>query len=134
MFREGNAWITPQQILYLNIEPQSGARINAAIFVVTEADLEHFDRREWIYDRVAVTPQLRGVRVEGGTAWAYVAKPKHLMAPPASPAVAAIRQTYLDILARGHHDLGADFLALYNKTTDSAPPHLIVNDVRREDA
>ena len=123
----------PEKIFYLNIQPDADCHINGIIFVVTKEELEKFDQREWIYDRVAVTENLRGVRVEGGTAWAYRAKPEHVSAHPASPRLGAIRRTYLDILATGHRDLGPEFAAAYTASTDPVPQALVVDDVRKSE-
>lgn len=133
VFHDGGRWVTPEKIVYLNVEPDAGARLNGVLFVVTSEELAQFDRREWIYDRVDVRHQLADVRVEGGAAWAYTAKPEHVVERPVSPAQTAIRRTYLDILDQGHRDLGVAFTERYAATTEPVPPGLVIDDVRRDD-
>jgi hypothetical protein len=121
-------WVVPDRTLYLNIRPEQGSSINGVVFVVRDAELAAYDEREWIYDRVAVNGQLEDLRVEGGTAWAYVAKPEYLLEPPDSPRRGAVRQTYLDFLAEGHRRLGAEFERRYYASTEPVPRHLVIDD------
>ena len=129
-YRTAGEFVTPSRIFYLNIRPQAGSAINGVVFVLTQAELAKFDERESVYDRVDVTDSLEGVRVEGGRAWAYRAKPECVFAHPASPRDGAIRKSYLDILAVGHRDLGPDFQAEYEASTDAPLVRLIVEDER----
>jgi hypothetical protein len=103
------------------------------LFVVSTEELQQFDGREWIYDRVDVSGQLTDVRLEGGAAWVYSAKPDFKSAHPASPERGAIRRTYLDILRDGHRDLGSAFAATYEATTEPVPQHLVIDDQRRDE-
>jgi pimeloyl-ACP methyl ester carboxylesterase len=134
VYREGETWVQPSRIFYLNVEPEAGRSVNGILFVVTEAELLRLDAREWIYDRVDVTSMLGGVSVTGGTVWAYSGKPQHVFEHPASPREGAIRRTYLDILDQGQRQLGERFAVEYASTTDGVPPALVVKDVRRDDA
>lgn len=124
----------PRNILYLNIRRQKGSSVAGMLFVVSNSDLEGFDRREWIYDRVDVAAELSGVRVEGGEAIAYVAKPRYVMRNPASPSVAAVRATYLRILDEAFRDLGEEFRTAYERTTDPIPQRLVIDDFQDHSA
>jgi pimeloyl-ACP methyl ester carboxylesterase/cation transport regulator ChaC len=128
------AWAIPERIVYLNISPATGRRVNGVIFVINEDDLRTLDKREWIYDRVKINEMLRGVTVLKGPAWAYVGKPEHLLATQAvEPRQAAIRRSYLDMLDSGKSDLGSSFATAYDDSTDPVPTRLIVLDHRREE-
>jgi pimeloyl-ACP methyl ester carboxylesterase len=129
---ENGAWITPERILYLNIERRAGQRMNGVLFVITDDDLKSLDEREWIYDRVAVDQELRGASVLNGNAWAFVGKPEHILKEPDSPRKAAIRQTYLDILDLGIRELGEDFRTDYEDSTAPVSPHLLIQDHKRD--
>jgi pimeloyl-ACP methyl ester carboxylesterase len=133
VYRDDGCWVTPERILYLNVEPRGSDAVNGILFVVNDDDLARFDAREWIYDRVDVTSALRGAAVDGGTLWVYRGKAEHLLEQPSSPRTGAIRRTYLDILNDGHRALGDQFTRRYNDTTDPVPPALVVDDVRRDD-
>jgi pimeloyl-ACP methyl ester carboxylesterase len=132
-FRDNDGWVTPKRIFYLNVERQTGIRVSGILFVVNSHDLERFDTREWIYDRVDITTALQGVRVDGGTAWVYCGKPEYVSAHPASPQLGAVRRTYLQILADAHQALGGDFVRAYEESTDPVPESLVIDDVRRDD-
>jgi pimeloyl-ACP methyl ester carboxylesterase len=133
MYRDGDRWITPPRIFYLNVQPRAASAVTGVLFVVTAEDLKRLDRREWIYDRVDVTQQLQGVEVTGGTAWIYAAKPEYEAAPPASPDQGAIRRTYVDILDRGLAAMGPGFATRYRDSTDPLPRAIVVDDVRNDD-
>ncbi|MSV35629.1 MAG: gamma-glutamylcyclotransferase [Bryobacterales bacterium] len=125
--------VYPERILYLNVRPKAGSRLNGVLFVVNAAELEGYDRRELIYDRQPITSQLRGVEVTGGDAYLYVAKPECLVRAAASPGQAAIRRSYLNIMEDAFRDLGEEFRAAYQRSSDEPPAHLIIDD-RRDDS
>jgi hypothetical protein len=118
----------PDNILYLNVRPMAGSLINGVLFVVNSQELDGFNRREWIYNRVDVTNQLHGATVESGPAYVYVAKPEYVLTNVASPAQAAIRRTYLKHLEAGFHDLGEIFRIRFEASSDCVPPHLVITD------
>lgn len=133
VYRDAGAWVTPEKIFYLNVEPDAASSLNGILFVVSTDELRQFDEREWIYDRVDVSGQLADVRVEDGAAWVYTAKADYTCAHPASPGQGAIRRTYLDVLRDGHRDLGSAFAAAHDATTEPVPPHLVIDDARRDE-
>ena len=132
-YQEADGWVTPERIVYLNVERQADARVNGVLFVVDAAELERFDKREWIYERVDVTSALTGVTVDGGAAWIYCGKPEYVRNDLSSPRTAAIRATYLQIIDNGHRGLGSEFVRDYDRSTDPVPKALVVADVRRDD-
>jgi cation transport regulator ChaC len=116
----------PPSIIYLNVVPDSGA-INGLVYVIDEQDLPGFDRREFTYSRVDVRDRL-DIEVTGGPVWMYVGKPPYLFSGPASPREAAVRRSYLRIVDSGLSDLGQDFRAGYERSTDPPPAANIVDD------
>jgi hypothetical protein len=128
---DGAGEFVPQNIVYLNVRPSSGDSVNGVLYVVDAMELEGFDRREWIYDRVTITSALRGVRIEGGDACVYVAKPEWVTPEGCTRDRAALRQTYLDIVETGLMELGAEFRSGYDASTDAVPRHLVFADQRR---
>jgi hypothetical protein len=129
-YRADGQLITPERVLYLNVRREPDSHVNAALFVVTNDDLRRFDEREGIYKRERINFDLTGVQVSGGPAWTYVALEEFVWRRQSRPPEAIVRQTYLDILARAHAELGAEFRDEYEATTDPVPPHLVVDDVR----
>jgi hypothetical protein len=122
----------PKNIIYLNVTRVRGDAVCGLLYVVDRAELEGFDRREWIYDRIDVSEAVRGVRLEG-PACVYVAKPEWLIRTPPSRQLAALRQSYLDIIESGLADLGPEFRAEYERSTEPVPYHLVFADRKRGD-
>jgi hypothetical protein len=119
----------PENILYLNIQP-GDALLNGMLYVMTDADIAEFDRREDGYDRIDITAQLRGAEVDGGSAYVYVGRPEFVLRKPRGPEHAAIRQTYIDIINNGLRELGPEFSAAYEASTDPPPAPNIIADLR----
>jgi cation transport regulator ChaC len=124
--------IYPAHILYLNVKRSPGTRVNGVLFVLEPHELGAFDRREWVYDRVDVTGDLRGIEISGGQCFAYVGKPEHVLTDVHSIEVASIRRTYLDILESGLDRLGDGFRREYERSTQPLPGNLVINDQRSD--
>ena len=135
---EHGSEFVPEHIIYLNVRPSSGAPANGVLYVLGLDELEAFDRREWIYDRRAVTSSLRGVVVEAGEAYVYVAKAEWTLDDNRPRSWAALRQSYLDIVEQGLNELeaevGGGFREAYEQSTDAVPSSLIFADRKREAA
>ncbi len=125
--------LVPENIIYLNIHPRTGGVLNGVVFIVRPEELAAFDRREWIYDRRTVTQDLKGVKIVGGEAFAYVAKPELILPPEPSRGYAAIRRTYLNVIDEGLSDWGSDFRRLYENSTQAVPVDLVIDDHKLDD-
>jgi hypothetical protein len=119
--------MTPETILYLNVRRDPQTSLPAIVFVVDQQELQAYDQRESIYDRVDVTDDL-DVRVEGGRAYMYVCRPEHCLSDVRSAEKGAIRATYLQIVENGLAQLGEDFRRGYVASTDAVPEHLVIKD------
>jgi cation transport regulator ChaC len=117
----------PEKIIYLNVRRAPGTQVNGVLYVVGATALAGFDGREWVYDRIDITEVLGSVEVRGGSAWMYVGKPEFVVAAPQRPEY-AVRQTYLDAVEQGLSDLGREFRAGYEASTDVVPEGLIMQD------
>lgn len=125
--------VFPKNIVYLNVSHKAYSLLNGVLFVVRPEELEAFDRREWIYDRLAVAKDLRGVSVVGGEAYVYVGKPEfHIPAKP-TPETAAVRRTYLNVVEEALCEWGQEFRQQYNLTTQAVPEELIIQDRKMQD-
>jgi cation transport regulator ChaC len=120
----------PSAILYLNVRRQIGELLNGVAFAINPEELARFDERESIYERIDITNELTDVRVENGLAYVYAGLPQCEMRQVDSPAVAAVRATYVAIVNQGLEDHGAEFRAAYDASTDPVPQHLIIDDRR----
>jgi hypothetical protein len=127
--------LVPASILYLNISRAGApAAVNGVLIALSPDQLEAMDRREWIYDRFDVTGALRGVRVTGGPAFAYVAKLEYVLRDVARPEDAAVRASYLEIIETGLAELGPACRAAYERSTEPVPAHLVIADRYDPDA
>jgi gamma-glutamylcyclotransferase (GGCT)/AIG2-like uncharacterized protein YtfP len=117
----------PETILYLNVVEDPDSILNGILFIVSASELESFDERESIYDRLDVTDQL-SIPVSGGRAYVYVCRPEHTLREASSPAYGAVRATYIDIVETGLRELGDSFRAGYERSSDAIPLHLIIQD------
>jgi cation transport regulator ChaC len=124
--------LVPQSILYLNIQPDAGGSVNGVLFLASTGELEAFDRRESVYNRVRATGDLRGVTIEGGDAWVYVGKPEHVRRSVARPAEAAVCSTYLEIIDAALRYWGDEFRREWEHSSDPVPQHLVIRDRRKE--
>ena len=117
----------PKNIVYLNVAPSAGT-LNGLVYVIQKSDLEGYDKREAVYDRVDVQSDLIDLQVRNGPVWMYVGKPEHVLRRKAAREEAAIRRSYIDIVEAGLQELGPEFRAGYLQSTDTPPEENIVQD------
>jgi hypothetical protein len=125
---DGDRRVHPDKIVYLNVRPVADSQLSVVAFVVDERELKAMHEREWIYTPTDITASLRGVSVEGGPALMYVARPEYVLTHAAGPREAAVRRSYLAIVADGLRDADPAFRSAYEQTTDAVPEHLVVDD------
>jgi hypothetical protein len=118
----------PRNIVYLNVRRSPGALLNVVLFVVNDDELQAMHGREWIYNPLAVTTDLRGVHIEGGEAIMYGARDEYLVRSNSSRLEAAIRASYLRILSKALDARTAAFRDEYARTTDAVPSDLVIDD------
>jgi pimeloyl-ACP methyl ester carboxylesterase/cation transport regulator ChaC len=133
VYKDQGVWVTPKRIAYLNLASRLGGRVNGIVFVINENDLNAFDEREWIYERVAINDQLRGLTVMNGSAWAFVGRQEHCVDTPSDRRSTAVRTTYLSMLEAGFKELGSSFISGYEQSTDPVPTELIIDDHKRDE-
>jgi cation transport regulator ChaC len=119
--------VYPKNILYLNIS-RSDAALNGVLYIIDDAEVATFDKREAVYDRVDVRDQVTDVEIIGGAVWAYVGKPAHVLTAAVSAREAAVRQSYIHIVESGLKELGPTFSAEYRRSTDLPPEANIIDD------
>jgi hypothetical protein len=125
--------VYPEKIVYLNVQPSPGVKMNCVLFVLRDAELRLMHQREWIYAPTDVNPDLRGVHLDSGTALMYVARKEYLLQGGGTPREAAIRRSYLSIVEQGLRRTTAAFRADYEATTEPAPGRLVIDDLLDRD-
>jgi hypothetical protein len=98
------------------------------IFVLDNRDLDAMHAREWIYEPVAVTDQVRDVTIAGGDALMYVGLHEHRVQDATRREATAIRASYLRILDNALKGADANFREEYQATTEPVPAHLVIED------
>lgn len=131
-YRDGEEKIYPDRILYLNIRPCATSVLNGVIISVNRKELASMDAREWIYDRIPVTSLLEPSIVDGGQVFAYVGKPDYLLTNAVSPAVAAVRTTYVALVEKGLSERSPGFRRGFELSTEAPPEHLLIDDLKDE--
>ncbi len=127
-YEEEGARVYPEQILYLNVRRDPDTLMNCTVFVLREDELAVMHGREWIYNGLVATADLRGVRLEGGDALMYVGKAEHRVRSATSPHDVAVRKSYLRMLDRVLDSVDPAIRAEYRQTTDPMPEHLVIDD------
>ena len=122
--------VYPENILYLNIGPDPLCSMNGVAFVVRADDVAGFDKREWIYDRIDISSQVRDIRLSSEL-WAYVGKPEYRMTGEQDFHKAAVRASYLAIVEEGLASWDDEFRTQYRRSTDPVPTRLVIADHRQ---
>jgi hypothetical protein len=122
----------PAKIAYLNFQPDPNCKSNCSLFVINKKDLAGFDTREWIYERRDFTDQLDGVKLEGGSAYAYVGR-KQFLYDTANPGEVRMRSSYFDIVEKALEQKSPEYRKDYWAGTDPLQPLRItdVNDLTK---
>ncbi len=125
-------------VTYLGLRRDDAARVNGAVFRVTDEELEMFDRRELRYRRADVTAAVSsGAGSSSGRIFTYLprrdAVARHRRS--AEQGTDRISSWYLDRVTRAFSRIGPDYLEAYYASTDALPspvadlvPHRIPND------
>src|ERR1035438_3137225 len=102
--------------------------VSSMSYVIDEADLRAFDKREYIYDRMNVGPEILGLKVAGGPVWVYVGKPPFVVnaLPPVNDA--AVRVSYVRIVDKGLDEFGLEFRRQYEASSEPVPTSNLIDD------
>ena len=116
-FKRGEERVPFVGTVALNIHPRKGARMNAILYLVTEAELARFDKRERGYRRADVTDKIEEYRFRGGKVYAYegLLRPG-AGGPPGQDVYVAFRE-FMDTVARACDSIGKDFRTEFDATT-----------------
>lgn len=116
----------PDGIAYLDIVESPHEVINAILIVVDQSLLSFLDKREWIYDRIAIAPEQLNVQVHHGPIFAYRGKPEHRL-PSFKGQAISIRGSYIDILRDALKELSPQFIKTFFSTTRHSNLPLILD-------
>jgi hypothetical protein len=128
--QQGDNRLYPENIIYLNVTSDARSVINGLVYELNDEDLQSFDAREWIYDRVDITDRLVDVAVSGGRVFMYVGAEPYLLSGQTNSKKTAIRKSYVNIVDRGLESLGASARLTYDASTQSLPESLVIEDFK----
>lgn len=122
----GNYFFT-DSFTYLNIEPCYNCKMNGMLFVITEDELESYNRRESSYNRININDNLLNITILGGNAYAYSAKPNHHFPTNKSTSKyeTIIWEHYVDIIEDALNTMGEKFTEDYLDSSQPVPYHLL---------
>jgi hypothetical protein len=120
--------LTPERIMYLNVQPSPQSELNGVLYFVTGEELKLIDARECGYDRVLVDCEGRVSK-----AYLYLSQPQWICEPGKPRSWAAVRKSYLDAVAEGVDSLGPGFRADYEASTEPVNPDSILYDTINDD-
>jgi cation transport regulator ChaC len=116
----------PKTIVFLNIERSEGSKVNGVVFVCLKSELWMYDKREIMYDKIKINDYLEGVKVVGGDAYTYMARPESCYpTEELEPWQSVIRSRYVEIIEKALDVLGEDFRAEYEEGTQKVPMRLV---------
>lgn len=101
----------------LNIHPREKGRINAILYVITDAEMSEFDKREWGYRRVDVTDQIEEFRFRGGRVYAYEGLPSRTDESPPTQAGYILIEEFADMVTRACDAIGERFRDEFDRST-----------------
>jgi hypothetical protein len=108
-------------VVFLNVQPAGGHRVNGTLLEVSSSDLVELDSRERSYNRVNITKDIEP-RVEG-VVWTYVGGPDAVarFERGLREGRAIVDQNYFDDVKNRFEALGEEVLREYEALTELPP-------------
>lgn len=103
----------------LNIHPKRKGRINAILYLISDADLISLDKREWGYRRMDVTDKIEEFQFRGGKVYVYEGIPERTDGPPAKKGTYILIKEFADQVSGACDALGKNFRDEFDKSTRS---------------
>ena len=123
----------PKYIVYLNVTPSEGSEVYGNLFVIKKGELEYFREREWTYDFIDVSRQVKDVNVKGGAVYTFTAKRKYRIKLLNNRSM-AVRATYIDKVINGFKEYGDRSLKEYERTAAKISSNYIIQDLKDDKA
>lgn len=112
--------------VFLNLRPESSARVNGIVFRVDEDELDSLRKREANYSLVEITGSLTPIFNE--PVFAFICSDKAALSDHDTNCV--IMQKYIDLVKKGFLDQGGQFYEDYVHTTKSSDYQVVAGDYR----
>jgi hypothetical protein len=103
----------------LNIGTKNGSRMNCILYLITQEDLNKFDKREIGYQKVDVTDKIEEYNINGGKVYVYEHVPDQRESSFDGKSYILVKE-YVDLITQACDTIGKDFRAEFDKST--TPP------------
>ena len=100
----------------LNIHPKTRGRINAILYLISNAEMISLDKREWGYRRVDVTDKIEEFQFRGGRVYVYEGLPERRNAFLTKKGTYILMKELVDLLARACDTIGKNFRDEFDKS------------------
>jgi hypothetical protein len=113
----GNERIPVTGTAELNIQTKKKGRINAILYVISNAEMARLDKREWGYRRVDVTDRIEEFRFRGGKVYVYEGLPAGPAESSTQKGTYILIKEFADMVAKACDDRGKNFRDEFDKST-----------------
>jgi hypothetical protein len=115
-FLRGNERIPFDGAVELNIHPKRKGRINAILYLISNAEMISLDKREWGYRRVDVTDKIEECQFRGGRVYVYEGLPERRNAFLTKKGTYILMKEFVDLLASACDAIGKNFRDEFDKS------------------
>ena len=119
-FLQNNDSVPFDGMVNLNIGTKKGSRMNCILYLITQEDLNKFDKREFGYQKVDVTDKIEEYNIKGGKVYVYehVRDQQHESSFDGKSCI--LVKEYVDLITQACDSIGKDFRTEFDKSTN--PP------------
>jgi hypothetical protein len=101
----------------LNIHPKKKGRINAILYLISNAEMISLDKREWGYRRVDVTDKIEEFQFRGGKVYVYEGLPERTDGPSTMSGTYILIKEFVDLVTGACDAVGKNFRDEFGKST-----------------
>jgi hypothetical protein len=101
----------------LNIYPKKKGRINAILYLISDAEVINLDKREWGYRRVDVTDKIEEFQFRGGKVYVYEGLPGRTDVSSTEKGTFILIKEFADSVTGACDAVGKNFRDEFDKST-----------------
>lgn len=116
-FLRGNERVPFGGTAELNIHPTKKGRINAILYLISNADMIGLDKREWGYRRVDVTEKIEEFKFRGGNVYVYEGVPGRSDGSSSEQGTYLLIKEFADMVTGTCDAIGKEFRDEFDKST-----------------
>lgn len=116
-FLRGNERVPITGAAELNIYPKKKGRINAILYLISNAEMISLDKREWAYRRVDVADKIEEFQFRKGKAYVYEGLPERTDGSSTQKGTYILIKEFLDSVTGACDAIGKNFRDEFDKST-----------------